>query len=64
MASQAVTGNPNLQALMERAVLMGRIAKVEEITDVIMFLCGTGATYVTGSSSVVDGGITLGSGIV
>ena len=62
MVSAAVAGNPGLQTLMETVVPMGRIAQVEEIADVVMFLCGSGASYVTGSAWVVDGGTTLCAG--
>lgn len=61
MVSAAVAGNPALQTLMDSAVPMGRIAQVEEIADVVMFLCSEKASYVTGSSWIVDGGVTLSS---
>ena len=48
--------------MMDSIIPMGRIALVEEIADVVLFLCGTGASYVTGSALVVDGGTTLGIG--
>ncbi|KAL9638320.1 MAG: hypothetical protein Q9164_001625 [Protoblastenia rupestris] len=59
MVSKAVAGNSSLQALMESAVPMGRIAQVDEIADVVMFLSSPRASYVTGSSWIVDGGTTL-----
>ena len=59
MVSRAVTGNPSLQTLMEKAVPMGRIAQVDEIADVVIFLSSPRASYVTGSSWIVDGGTTL-----
>lgn len=59
MVSAAVAGNPALQTLMDKAVPMGRIAQVDEIADVVMFLCSDQASYVTGSSWIVDGGVTL-----
>ena len=62
MVSAAVAGNPGLQTLMDSVVPMGRIAQVEEIADVVIFLCGSGASYVTGSAWVVDGGTTLCAG--
>ncbi|KAL8636061.1 MAG: hypothetical protein Q9228_006507 [Teloschistes exilis] len=43
------------------AVPMGRIAQVDEIADVVLFLCSDQASYVTGSSWIVDGGVTLNS---
>ena len=59
MVSKAVAGNPSLQALMDNAVPMGRIAQIDEIADVVMFLSSPRASYVTGSSWIVDGGTTL-----
>ncbi|KAI4152524.1 MAG: hypothetical protein L6R39_001783 [Caloplaca ligustica] len=59
MVSAAVAGNPALQTLMDNAVPMGRIAQVDEIADVALFLCSDRASYVTGSSWIVDGGVTL-----
>ncbi|KAF9245118.1 hypothetical protein DTO027I6_9185 [Penicillium roqueforti] len=59
MVDRAVQGNPELKALIAKAVPMGRIAHVDEITDLILFLCSPKASYVTGSSWIVDGGTTL-----
>ena len=38
---------------------VGRICKAEEIADVIFFLTGKEADYITGQNIVVDGGFTL-----
>ena len=62
MVAEAVAGIPGMETLIKSAVPMGRIAQVEEIADVVLFLCGSGASYVTGSAWVVDGGTTLSSG--
>ena len=59
MVSQAVAANPALQTLMDNSVPMGRIAQVDEIADVVMFLSSGRASYVTGASWIVDGGTTL-----
>lgn len=37
---------------------MGRIAEPEEIAAAVAFLCSTRASYITGTSLVVDGGVT------
>lgn len=60
MVSRAIAGNPELETLMQNAIPMGRIAQVDEITDVVMFLSSPRSSYVTGSSWIVDGGTTLG----
>jgi NAD(P)-dependent dehydrogenase (short-subunit alcohol dehydrogenase family) len=36
---------------------LGRLAQPEEIATVITFLLGSGATFMTGSEVVVDGGL-------
>lgn len=59
MIDRAVAGDPSLKTLMDRVVPLGRIAKQEEISDVIMFLSSDKASYVTGVGWLVDGGTTL-----
>ena len=59
MVRRAIEGNPDLQTLMNNVVPMGRIAEVDEVTDIVMFLSSPKASYVTGSSWIVDGGVTL-----
>jgi NAD(P)-dependent dehydrogenase (short-subunit alcohol dehydrogenase family) len=55
----AIAGNPELQKVMNRVIPIGRIAKTEEISDVIMFMSSPRASYVTGVGWRVDGGATL-----
>ena len=38
---------------------LGRRAQAEEISPLVVFLAGEGASYVTGSDYLVDGGVTL-----
>jgi NAD(P)-dependent dehydrogenase (short-subunit alcohol dehydrogenase family) len=38
---------------------MGRPATAEEISGAVMFLCSDSASYITGASLVIDGGISI-----
>lgn len=42
----------------ERKSVLGRVAQPEEVADVIVFLVGEGARFMTGAGMVVDGGLT------
>ncbi len=42
------------------SVPMGRISKPEEIAGAIVWLCSQAASYVTGHTLVIDGGLTVG----
>jgi NAD(P)-dependent dehydrogenase (short-subunit alcohol dehydrogenase family) len=59
MVSAAIDGNAELGQAIDKVVPLGRIAQPEEISDIILFLCSPRASYVTGSSWTVDGGLTL-----
>jgi NAD(P)-dependent dehydrogenase (short-subunit alcohol dehydrogenase family) len=59
MIDRAVEGNPELEAVMNRVIPLGRIAKPEEVANVILFLCSPRGSFVTGAGWLVDGGATL-----
>lgn len=59
MVDAAIAGNPDLPILMNRVIPMKRIAKPEEIADVVMFMTSPRSSYVTGVGWLVDGGTTL-----
>ncbi|KAF2439287.1 short-chain dehydrogenase/reductase SDR [Karstenula rhodostoma CBS 690.94] len=59
MVEAAVAGNKELEQMMQKVIPMGRIAKVEEVADVIVFMSSPLASYVTGVGWIVDGGTLL-----
>ncbi|KIA75505.1 hypothetical protein HK57_00004 [Aspergillus ustus] len=59
MVDAAVQGNPDLPIMMKTIVPMARIAKPEEIADVVLFMTSPRSSYVTGVGWIVDGGTTL-----
>lgn len=59
MVDAAIEGNPDLPKLMKTIIPMSRIAKPEEIADVVLFMTSPRSSYVTGVGWIVDGGTTL-----
>ena len=50
---------PEYKDMINKAVPLGRIAQPEEVSDLIVFLSGPQAGYITGQGYIVDGGATL-----
>lgn len=50
---------PEVRRTYEQRISLHRIAAPEEVADVILFLCSTGARYVTGELVLVDGGMAI-----
>jgi NAD(P)-dependent dehydrogenase (short-subunit alcohol dehydrogenase family) len=48
-----------LRRLYESMIPLGRMGTADEIASVVAFLCGPDASFVTGQSLVVDGGVSL-----
>lgn len=48
-----------LQAKLTDGVALGRIGMPDEVASVVRFLVGDGASYVTGTTIVVDGGLLV-----
>jgi len=53
----ATMKNPQLMKELDADIPLGRMAKPEEIAAVVAFLAGDGASYVTATTIIVDGGL-------
>ena len=59
MVEQGIKDNPGLLDVIKSMSPLGRLAEPEEVAEVIVFLCGANASYVTGTGLVIDAGLTL-----
>jgi NAD(P)-dependent dehydrogenase (short-subunit alcohol dehydrogenase family) len=50
--------NPQIQAEISAVVPIKRAAKCEEVSDAITFLCSPAASFINGTSLVIDAAIT------
>ncbi|MBT2501211.1 SDR family NAD(P)-dependent oxidoreductase [Curtobacterium sp. ISL-83] len=57
----ATTTDPEKLKQLDAAIPLGRLAKPEEIADVVVFLASGKAGYMTATTVTIDGGITQGS---
>ncbi len=51
--------HPDLVRLYGEITPLGRMGRAEEVASVITFLCGPAASFITGQTLVVDGGLSL-----
>ncbi len=56
MVARAMEDNPELAVQMESMHPIGRVGEPREVADVVVFLCSDGASFMTGSQVVIDGG--------
>jgi len=54
--------NEALASGYRELIPMGRVGRAEEVASVVVFLASDDATYVTGTTIVVDGGLTAATG--
>lgn len=57
--TKPMLANPEFMEFVKRMIPMGKIGKPEDVASAVLYLCGDGASMVTGHSLVVDGGWTV-----
>jgi len=60
--TDALKSFPNYTELVAEVVRrspLDRVGTAEEVADVVVFLCGAGANWITGQTIIVDGGYSL-----
>jgi len=53
-----IVDNPEQRAQLEAYHPIGRLGTQEEIAKTVLFLCSSGAGFITGQSIVADGGVS------
>ena len=59
MAEEIMRRNPSAREEFVRDITMGRLGRPGEIAETVLWLCGPGASFVSGHALVVDGGFTI-----
>jgi glucose 1-dehydrogenase len=59
LTGQNLQRHPERRALMEQIIPMGRLISPEELAGTIRLLCADEASYITGTTLLVDGGSSL-----
>jgi NAD(P)-dependent dehydrogenase (short-subunit alcohol dehydrogenase family) len=50
--------NPEVQGMISAVVPIKRAAECEEVSDVVAFLCSPAASYINGTSLLIDAAVT------
>jgi len=50
--------DPEFKAFVKRMIPLGKIGKPDDVAAAVLYLCSDGASMVTGTSLLVDGGWT------
>jgi NAD(P)-dependent dehydrogenase (short-subunit alcohol dehydrogenase family) len=53
------SGQADALKAMEKSIPMGRVGRPEEIANAALWLCSDAASYMTGQSVSVDGGLIM-----
>jgi len=61
--SQAIWGNEQINEMVMKIIPQGRMAQVEELTGIALYLASGASSFTTGSTFLIDGGQLVGSGI-
>jgi NAD(P)-dependent dehydrogenase (short-subunit alcohol dehydrogenase family) len=59
MTRRATDVAPGLEQALLATIPLGRLGRPEEAADAVIFLCSPRSSFTTGSSLVLDGGMTL-----
>jgi 2-hydroxycyclohexanecarboxyl-CoA dehydrogenase len=59
LLADLVDGNEKLFESMRRSIPIGRLANPDDISPVVAFLCTDAASYITGQTISVSGGLTM-----
>ena len=57
--ADVAAGNPKLAEALQRAIPMRRLGKPEEVASAVAFLASDEASYITGQTLSVSGGLTM-----
>ncbi|MBV7482973.1 SDR family NAD(P)-dependent oxidoreductase [Bordetella sp. BOR01] len=59
--SFAASAKPAFIEITKKFIPMGRLGKLEEMADLVLFLCSPRSSFITGAEIAIDGGYTAGA---